>query len=110
VPLSAVAHFGFRQKVEHKRWKIQQTAVLFLVLFIADAQIEWKENRMVITLHHKSVVTENPSIPDADWLREYAAQNTPMSNPMDILQDFVDTISDRKYTGILRATGHAWKL
>jgi hypothetical protein len=70
--------------------------MIFSVLFIADARVKWDEYKKckVISLTSASIVTEDPNVPEAIAVRNYA-RNAPI-NFNDIMEDMSKRIPDCK--------------
>jgi hypothetical protein len=70
--------------------------MIFSVLFIADATVKWDEykKRRVISLTSASIVTEDPNVPEAIAVRNYA-RNAPI-NFNEIMEDMSKRIPDCK--------------
>jgi hypothetical protein len=78
--------------------------MIFSVLFIADAKVKWDEYKKckVISLTSASIVTEDPNVPEAIAVRNYA-RNAPF-NFNDIMEDMSKRIPDCKNDNLLKCT------
>lgn len=72
----------------------------FAVLFLADILLDWSvyKKEMTGTVTARSIITEDPTINDAQELRKYA--RTAPIQAVAILDHLANNIPDRKYVSL----------
>lgn len=70
---------------------------VFLVIFCADVRLDYSEFRQSVTavFTSRTIITENPSTTEAQFLREYA-ENVPLQ-PIAVLEHLTQSVSEREY-------------